>query len=330
MKINPRYEEIKKICEEFPSSSTRQLTRIITKKYPEITYNSADSLIRRLRGVQQMSKKNGKVQKVAYNKPENAEGFYSALPKPEPSKFKIEELPIDVKKWLILSDIHVPYHDLDALTVAIEYGKKEKVDGVLLLGDIVDFYQLSTFSKDPLMRRPIEELNDTKKVLGYIRKQLNPKRFLYKAGNHEQRLEWFLMKRAPELFDLPCITLPELLDFDNYGVQHIPALNVLRRGHLTLIHGHETGRGLMSPVNPARGMYMKAKGCVLSGHEHRTSDHTENTIMDEVITCWSIGCLCERKPAYRPINNWNHGFAILHGGHDWSIDNKKIVNGKVL
>ena len=325
MKIS---EKAKELCEKFPSVSSKKLSRILREE-TECSLSAAITAIRRCRGLKTVNKnKFLKNNSVEYKKESRID--FCKLPTPEVSKYKIHELPVHIKKWLVMSDVHIPYHDLKSLELAIDYGKKEKVDGVLLLGDIVDFYQLSSFMKDPLMRRPVEELDDTKEFLAYLREQLNPKEMWYKAGNHEARLEWYLMSKAPELFGLDCITLPELLDFNKYGVTHIPTFDAIRRGHLTLIHGHETGRGLMSPVNPARGLYMKAKACVIAGHEHRSSDHTEKTIMGETITCWSIGCLSTLTPTYRTINNWNHGFAILYGGHEWAVENKRIINGKIV
>jgi len=53
------------------------------------------------------------------------------------------------KRVLILSDIHVPYHSIDAITAAIQYAKKSKPDALLLNGDTIDCHRLSRFIKDP-------------------------------------------------------------------------------------------------------------------------------------------------------------------------------------
>jgi len=42
--------------------------------------------------------------------------------------------------------------------------------------------------------------------------------------------------------------------------------------------------------------------------------------------------LCELHPLYMPINKWSHGFAIqttMPDG-DFEVDNKKIIDGRVL
>ena len=50
---------------------------------------------------------------------------------------------------LIISDLHLPYHDEQAIRVALEKGKAEDVNIVILLGDILDMYQMSQWVKDP-------------------------------------------------------------------------------------------------------------------------------------------------------------------------------------
>jgi len=40
--------------------------------------------------------------------------------------------------WLILSDAHVPFHDMQAIRRAMEYGKAEHVTGIFLNGDWQD------------------------------------------------------------------------------------------------------------------------------------------------------------------------------------------------
>jgi len=52
------------------------------------------------------------------------------------------------RRVLILSDIHVPFHDVQAIEAAVEWGRREKgVTDVLINGDLCDFYQLSNFTR---------------------------------------------------------------------------------------------------------------------------------------------------------------------------------------
>jgi predicted phosphodiesterase len=57
-----------------------------------------------------------------------------------------------------MSDIHLPYHSVEALTTAIQFLKDEKIDALILNGDTRDFYQASRFQKDPRKRSLAHEL----------------------------------------------------------------------------------------------------------------------------------------------------------------------------
>jgi hypothetical protein len=50
------------------------------------------------------------------------------------------------------------------------------------------------------------------------------------------------------------------------------------------------------------------------------------------MSCWSVGGLCNLRPKYMPLNKWNHGFATIeiHTDGMWSVENKKIISGRVV
>ena len=57
---------------------------------------------------------------------------------------------------------------------------------------------------------------------------------------------------------------------------------------------------------------MKAKQSIIVGHLHRASHHVEVDLDGNSISCWSTGCLCEKKPNYSPlVSNAQHGFAHI-------------------
>jgi hypothetical protein len=59
--------------------------------------------------------------------------------------------------------------------------------------------------------------------------------------------------------------------------------------------------------------------------------HTEPDLDKKVITCWSIGCLCNLFADYDLYNKWNHGFAVIRtDGESFEVENMRIINGKVI
>jgi hypothetical protein len=107
---------------------------------------------------------------------------------------------------------------------------------------------------------------------------------------------------------------------------------IIKAGNLNIAHGHEFPSGISSPVNIARGLYMRAKADAICGHHHRSSNHVEQDINGHMITTWSVGCLCDLHPLYMPINSWNHGVALITLDEEGNVDvqNKRIKNGRIM
>jgi len=253
-----------------------------------------------------------------YNLPESDETIY------EPYKLTGH------KRVALFSDIHIPYHSITALTAAMAYAKKEKVDALVLNGDALDFHGLSRFQKDPRKKHFFEELETWRKMFDSFSKVLNCKIY-YKIGNHEERYEHYLWMKAGELVGVEEFELSALLQARARGIEVISEKRIIQANGLNILHGHEFGMSVFSPVNIARGLYMKGKVSAIQGHNHQVSEHTEPDMNGRIVTTWSQGCLCELHPAYLPINKWAHGFAIvdLHG-EDFEVRNKRIYKGKIL
>jgi predicted phosphodiesterase len=236
------------------------------------------------------------------------------------------------KKILILSDIHVPYHSIDAITAAIQYAKKSKPDALLLNGDTIDCHRLSRFIKDPKKRNFKLELDTFKALFDVFEKELKCKIY-FKIGNHEERYEHFLYEKAGELVGIEEFEFENIIKARARGIEIIGDKRPMKLNNLWGIHGHEYVGGISAPVNPARGLFLKAKVSTFQGHNHQTSEHTEPTLTGKMVTTWSLGCLSELHPAYMPLNKWNHGFAEVDldpNGEDFEFHNKRIFKGKIL
>jgi len=236
------------------------------------------------------------------------------------------------KRVLILSDIHVPYHSIDAITAALQYAKKSKPDALLLNGDTIDCHRLSRFIKDPKKRNFKLELDTFKALFDVLEKELKCKMY-FKIGNHEERYEHFLYEKAGELVGVEEFEFENIIKARARGIEIIGDKRPMKLNNLWGIHGHEYIGGITAPVNPARGLFLKAKVSCFQGHNHNTSQHSEPTLTGKLVTTWSLGCLSELHPAYMPLNKWNHGFAEVDldpNGEDFEFHNYRIFKGKVL
>jgi predicted phosphodiesterase len=235
------------------------------------------------------------------------------------------------KRILILSDIHLPYHSIQALSAAFDYAKKQQPDLILLNGDTLDFHGLSRFVKDPRKRNFAAELTSFKEFMVVLDKAFPKAKKIFKVGNHEERYLNFLYQKAGELHGVEEFELESIIKARANGIDIIGDKRIIKAGGLNIIHGHEFATGFFSPVNIARGLYLRGKTSAIQGHNHASSEHTEPNMNNEITTTWSVGCLCELHPAYMPLNKWNNGFAIVDvDGNSFEVSNKRIYKGKVL
>jgi predicted phosphodiesterase len=250
---------------------------------------------------------------------------------PESDETEYTQFNLKAERVLCLYDVHIPFHSVSALTAAIEYGKKQKVDCVFLGGDIIDCFKLSRFIKDPTKRNFADELNLFKEFMAVLDKQFPKAKKIYKIGNHEERYQSFLFEKAKELVGVEEFDLDNIIKSRARNVEIIKDKRITNFYGLNIIHGHEFNSGFFSPVNVARGLFLRAKTSAIQGHSHQTSSHTESNMNGKMTTTWSVGCLCEMHPQYAPINRWNQGFAILHKtANGFDVDNKRIYKGKVF
>lgn len=238
----------------------------------------------------------------------------------------------ETERVLVLSDIHFPYHCIDSLHAAVNYGIEKEITAIYLNGDIVDFYQISRWNKAPGAAPMQEEKELLQEFILWLAELGVP--IYYKLGNHEDRWRQWLINKLPEMFLDPYFAMSRYLEVGEYVTDWIEASQIAKFGKLLVIHGHEFGGSFFNPVNPARGLFMRAKCSVLAGHNHQSSYHAENTANRHEIGCWSTGCLSTLEPEYRPLafTKWNHGAAIVtvHKDDTFHVDNYRISKGKIL
>ena len=219
---------------------------------------------------------------------------------------------------LSLSDIHVPFHDEQAIEVAVKHAKKNhKITALLLNGDTCDFYSLSRFETQVKKRDLNQELYAVRALLVWLAKQFPKARRVFKWGNHEEWWSRYMNGPAERLADCEFAQLGTALALKKHGFEEVRD-NIIMAGELPILHGHEMKNS--SGVNPARSAFLKTNHSSLSGHLHRTSSHAESDIFHNEVMTWTQGCLCGRRPEYARINKWNLGFAVVEVAKDKSYN----------
>lgn len=251
------------------------------------------------------------------------------LPEPEPLSY--DAFDVDTTgTWLVISDLHIPYHDTQTICRAFEEARSMGAVGVLLNGDILDCYQLSRHYKEPDKGRFKDSIEKGRQFLAWARSQLPRGRIVFKEGNHDERLRHYLAERAPDLFDLPDMDLRNLLRGDDKGIEWVADKRIINLGRLPVVHGHEFRGG--GGVNPARWLFLRSVSTAMCGHFHRTSEHHEQGLDRRLHGVWSVGCACYLFPAYDPNNKWNHGYALVDVARDgFRVTNRRILrDGRVV
>lgn len=239
---------------------------------------------------------------------------------------------------IVMADIHSPYYDEEAMGICVEHTARLDPDYLILNGDFADFYQVSSWGKDPTRPSFPDEVEHNRKILNELGSFFPKSKKFYIEGNHEYRLNMFLMNRASALYGLDCLTVTEILQTEKAGFNYVVNRELLQDkgepfkiGKLYFLHGHEV-RCSYTSVNIARIYYLKCQVNLMVAHHHQLQEYTQKKLNNRREGCWSTGCLCELSADYSPVNNWTHGFAIIEWNDDGSflVQNRQIIDGRVL
>jgi predicted phosphodiesterase len=330
--MTQKQQAAKAVVERFPKLGARTLGR---KLYAENrglfkSYDLAYQTVRRCLGVAGRVARANMSDKSSFREPR---GFhvdhFDDIPDPIPEPwepFKIEA----PCRALVISDVHIPFHDPVALKCALREGKRRKVDTVVLNGDICDCHDQSKFEKDPTKKVWPEEIRVMRTFLDVLRKEFKQARIVYKMGNHEERYVHYMMRNCPIYLDIPEFNFEEIMHLNKHGIAMVGDKRRISLGeHFDLMHGHEYGNG--SSRNPADKLFQNAKSHCLCGHFHRSGHFSTRTLTDHVISTWAAGCLCQLHPKYRPANDWNHGFSVVEVDRSsaFQVQNFRIFDGQV-
>jgi hypothetical protein len=267
------------------------------------------------------------------NRKEVREPLKRTAPVSLPKTWRRSKHPYKLKPgtWLILSDPHIPFHEPKAIEAAVQYGKDKGITGTLLNGDVMDCAAIG-FWISVIKQDFDQEIMATIDFLDWLRQEL-PGELIYKPANHEYRLPNMFAAKVPNLLGAPLAAMDLVLGLEKKGIEFLDYKQMVMAGKLPIFHGHEFQR-IDRAVNPARGLFLRAKMWAACAHCHTTSQHTAKNALGVYLTTWSFGCLCDLNPDYNPFgNDWNWGVGIVNveTNGDFEVENRRILsNGKVV
>ena len=227
-------------------------------------------------------------------------------------------------KFVVLRDILFPYQDDKALKAVYKFLEQHPVDTIILNGDILDFYDVSSFDKDPERVNSLQkEIDLAQKFFKKLRQLAPNARIVFIKGNHCSRLERYL-KKHPELYSLDALKLPNLLELDKFNIEYKD--KGFKLGSLKIIHGTIVRK---YAGYTARAEMEKHDCSGISGHVHRLSCYYYRT-PERYLAWYESGCLCDLNPEYVDNPNWNQGFLYGYVDKDsFAVTPIPIVDGKI-
>lgn len=216
------------------------------------------------------------------------------------------------QKLIIASDFHFPFNCRYATEKFIRIVKEVQPNTVILLGDIVDFYSLSRFRKNPARMLQLgKEIRSVGTFFDALR-SVSDGQIFYLQGNHEERLFKFISDHAPQLYVLhnDKLSIAKILNLDEYRIKYISNSDGLQIGPIRFLHSNlirkDPGKTVLELLNRCRKN-------VVTGHSHRLA------IIYVTIdgkNLMGIECGCMTNPQYHdyisyPFPNWTKGCVFL-------------------
>ncbi len=234
-------------------------------------------------------------------------------------------------RFLYLPDSHGSFADPAAVECAMRFGRLHRPELVVLGGDHVDFYQLSSYDKNPERIGGLQaDIDAGAEFVRKVRKSFPNARVYYLQGNHEDRMRRFIWKHGPALKSLRSLSLPHLLRLGDHAVKYVED-GLLQIRKLTFKHGNivRNKSGLTALAELER-----EGSSGVSGHTHRISE-VSKTNRAGTYKWVEAGCLCSLRPEYMPgqVPDWQHGLAhgaFVEGGDRFTLSTAHIIGGKTM
>jgi hypothetical protein len=220
------------------------------------------------------------------------------------------------RRYLVISDLQVPYHHEAAVKNVIKLARREKFDSVLVVGDEIDFQTISRWAeKTPLAYEQTIHADRelTKSILWDLSEY--SKECIVQRSNHSDRLYSTLLK-VPGLISLPELQYAKFMDFAGLGITYSKQPYEIPGTNWVMAHGDEGNISQHAGIT-ALNLAKKWGKSVLCGHTHRLgmSAYTEAVGSHyRPLYGLEVGNLMNRqKASYLRYSaaNWQMGFAIL-------------------
>lgn len=238
----------------------------------------------------------------------------------------------NIETTVVFGDVHGIYVDRKSWSILLQVIDDIKPDRVIINGDFIDCYSISSFIKDPNREFDIqEEFNQANKLLDELQ-HVHKGEIIYVSGNHENRLKKKLWGEYQDFASMPELTIEGKLYLEERKIQYIQPkgrdayymLGKIKVGHFNKVSQHS--------AYTAKSLVDKYACSIIQGHCHRLGEHFK-TMGDDTVVGVESGCLCDLNPEYVCDPNWMAGFVIvskIKGKNRYHIQSIPIVKHETL
>jgi predicted phosphodiesterase len=172
-----------------------------------------------------------------------------------------------IKRYLVISDLQVPFHHEVAVKNVIKLARREKFDSVLVVGDEIDFNTISRWSEQTptAYQQTIHADRELTKSILWDLSEYSRECHIIRS-NHTDRLYNTLLK-VPGLISLPELQYPAFMSFAEMGMTYHKTAYEFHPGWM-LAHGDEGNMSQHAGIT-ALNLAKKWGKSVLCGHTHR-------------------------------------------------------------
>lgn len=230
---------------------------------------------------------------------------------------RIQKDGTQVKTVIVLPDFQVPYHDNQSVKVVLDYVSSIWVDEIIILGDFMDIYSLSSHSDGKPGQleghKIFEEYEVGNQVLDQIQRAGRNKnkecKFVLLEGNHEFRVERYYDKFPVLRGQMDVDKELRLKEREIKYVLCYSKGDVYQKGNAYFHHG------LYGGDNHAKTHVSNFGTNIFYGHLHDVQGYSKVLKgKDKTIVGQSMGCLCEYEQSYIKGNptRWQQAFGIFY------------------
>lgn len=229
--------------------------------------------------------------------------------------------------WGIISDVHVPAHDVDGLLYFVECAQLLGIKQLLIAGDLLDNKAMAGFARYRSQPNVIESIIATRNVLDALLLAFD--RIVIFPGNHEQWTETRMARQAQsiegrlaleqlaallgkgsieDIGDLATSFFAHFFSSDKVEFHHLPEATINETWDV--LHPGNYSR---VPPQTERRMSHARRKCVVGGHSHLWGVSFDDSGTDAICNLGHLTTDNHRYRKAKPTTHpaWVRGFAFI-------------------